>query len=160
MTSAKTILFMDIDGVLNSLEWFSQMNANLKPGESFNNSILCPENVAIFNTIVKTLNADVVISSTWRKLMPWEDLLAHLKSQGVVANFIDKTPTVICGTRGEEIEAWLKNNPEVNVYICLDDDMNLQQHGFKHLLTQWEAGLQPEDVNRAIEIVTRQLSEI
>lgn len=58
------VIFLDIDGVLNTKWWYTQMNRNTpkdKYGYAFD-----PKAVANLRRIVEETGADIVISSSWK----------------------------------------------------------------------------------------------
>ncbi len=130
------VIFLDIDGVLNC--------ANTKQRHRGFIGI-DPYMALIFCRIPEATGAKVVISSSWRH---FKGGLEEIEKQ--VCKFIDITPTLRGEIRGEEIEAWLKQHPEVEKYAILDDDSNFlpDQPLFK---TEWKLGLTEEMVNRVIK---------
>lgn len=126
------ILFLDIDGVCNSMEY---MNAT---GDRDLYSI-DPAAAARVGRIIEQTKCKVVLSSSWR--------LSAESSAEVIANvcmFIDITPDFHGTTdRGCEVIAWLKSHPEVTRHAILDDnaDFHRDQPLFK---TTWAAGLTDE----------------
>ena len=53
------VIFLDVDGVLNSNDWLE--NNRVRKENSVN-----PEKVKLLAEIVQNTNAEVVLSSTWR----------------------------------------------------------------------------------------------
>ncbi len=151
------VLFLDIDGVLNSAQWFSEMaRRNKEVGEDFDNGMLDPAAVAVLNRVLDRSGAKVVVSSTWRKLYDFNDLLALLSAQGLkVGNFIGKTGNSMDGHRGREIAAWLEAH-DVDNYVAIDDSTDLENLGAHHFKTEWPIGLLPEHEN---ELVARLLGD-
>ncbi|MDE2233374.1 MAG: hypothetical protein KGJ90_04670 [Patescibacteria group bacterium] len=105
------VIFLDIDGVLNSSLTLKTLRNN-KTG-------MDKGLVAIFNDIVERTGAKVVLSSTWRIFPYWR---SAMKIGGVRAQFLDKTAYIPGQTRGYEVKRWLKKHPEVEKYAILDDD--------------------------------------
>lgn len=131
------VLFLDIDGVLNK-------EGTKERFEEF---------VGIDETLLKlymdwTLSEprlstlSVVLSSTWRREDPFKH---HLISKGIA--WIDQTPFVPSGTRGEEIAMWLGMNKGVEKFAILDD---IQTQPLSKYLVQTSAkwGLRPRDLIR------------
>jgi len=66
-------------------------------------------------------NADIVVSSCWRRD---KKIKSILKKAGVTAQVIGITPTLhLTGNRGEEINAWIKDNNYIGDYLIIDDDI-------------------------------------
>lgn len=115
------IIFLDIDGVLNSQDWSvrrfdlyssDEMVAQY-PKREFD-----PEAIDWLNYIVENTGAKVVVSSTWRLGRRVEDLRELLESVGFEGEVIDKTPNMHARIDGEfagyrpprgcEIDWWLE----------------------------------------------------
>ena len=127
------IIFLDIDGVLN--------NHNTL-GESLNWE---PDLVEILNRVIKETKAKIVLSSTWR----WIERYRNIIKNDMKIDFIDVTPK-LWEERGHEIQAWLDENPVEN-FIILDDDSDMV-HLMPHLLqTDGEFGLTDEIADEAIK---------
>ncbi len=149
------VIFLDIDGVLNSKKWFEIMLARLAvTGEQhkFDNGLVDPAAIATFNALLKLTHAKVVVSSTWRKYYPLDELKAHLGSQGLdTTNFIGKTGNSADGHRGREIAAWLEAN-DVDSFVAIDDSSDLENLGDRHFKTSWEEGLLPKHVDSIVAL--------
>jgi len=82
------------------------------------------ECVANLNILTDKLNADIVISSTWRiqGLDYMQELLAEA---GVKAAVIDTTvkPNIYDGKRGLEIIDWIKRHNYKGDYLVIDDEI-------------------------------------
>ena len=115
------ILFLDIDGVLNSSRTVVA-RGGFPHGFSpvcklrFDNTAL-----ALVRNLCAVADVSVVLSSSWR--------LLH--SHGEVANELDlpimaATPNM-GGPRGAEIAAWLAQHPEVSTYAIVDDDSDMPE---------------------------------
>lgn len=148
------VLFLDIDGVLNSAEWFSALaKANEETGAAFDNGVLDPKAVKVLNTVLARTGAKVVVSSTWRKLYDFEDLKELLAKQGVdTSSFIGKTGNSMDGHRGREIAAWLEAN-DVDNFVAIDDSTDLENLGERHFKTEWPIGLLPEHEDKLVAML-------
>ena len=116
------IIFLDIDGVLRThksdLEW------SLKLGEPIPE--LCKRYfsktaVSNLNEITGWSRAKIVVISTWRTLVSFDDLKKIFKDNGVSSEVIGITP--IGSSRGEEIEQYISEN-DIRDYVVLDDNVN------------------------------------
>ena len=139
------VLFLDIDGVLNSAFAINEQ----RRGDAIDRGM-----VERVNQIVDATGCKIVISSTWRLYQKPEKLTALLYGYGLRPVVIDRTPELDIEdfNRGDEINTWLKNHPEVTHFVILDDNddsamRNLVQTTFKH-------GLQAEHVVKAIQLLT------
>jgi HAD domain in Swiss Army Knife RNA repair proteins len=122
MTSAVSVIFLDIDDVLNTL-------STRQRGELFD-----PVNVRALNAILDATTAGIVVSSTWRlsaSTGEWEEIL---KGAGIHATgrVLGRTPWLEGAPRGAEIAYWLEQAlVEVTCYAILDnrdDMMPCQEH--------------------------------
>jgi len=140
------ILFLDIDGVLNSADWFSRRT---KPQQFDNLHELDIELTYLFDEIIERTNCKVVLSSTWRLSETYQE---DLERQGLNTNaIIDRTPHmplmggVEAMERGKEIKAWLDNHQEVTKYAILDDDSDMLPEQLQNFFkTSWSTGLTRE----------------
>ena len=104
------VLFLDIDGVLNS------HRTAIAFGGMFGVDKLDPIAVRLVRGIVDTADACVVLSSSWRLTHDFRELGKQLDLP-----MIDRTPSLV-GPRGKEIKAWLDGHPECTRYAIVDDD--------------------------------------
>lgn len=136
------ILFLDIDGVLNSQDFIIK-SARKKGAMLHPNEMIDPESIEYLNKVIEETGAHIVISSTWRKSWKKNELEAHLEGYGLVYPIFDYTPIHESRVRGEEIEDYLFNlNEDVLNYVILDDDSDFLPHQFNNLIqTNFEKGL-------------------
>jgi hypothetical protein len=145
------IIFLDIDGVLNSKEYYKKVNMKIDNWDRFD-----PETVKLIKALVQEFNARIVITSSWRfgakdllfKELKKSQLLKHLYKSW-------ETPMIYGGTRGQEIKQWLDKHPEVNGYVILDDrdDMLAEQLAFV-IKTDLNTGLKQENYESARSILS------
>jgi hypothetical protein len=112
------VIFLDVDGVLNSIESVLVYSTSNK---------LCPVRVGMVARLAKEADAKIVVSSSWR-VPGLENTKGSLAKAGATADLLDRiigqTPKLNT-VRGEEIAAWLKEHPEVERYVILDDDSDM-----------------------------------
>lgn len=128
----KKIIFLDIDGVLNtassSIFWKRKLagphKAEMEQDEVFGYThYFCLAACSNLQFILDECpEAEIVISSTWRKYMPLERIRSILERNGVTSSdrVIGKTPVSFGGDRGHEIGLWLRENP-TETYVIIDD---------------------------------------
>lgn len=128
----RKILFLDIDGVLNSETLYDRGG----------DSLYALDHVAIarVKAAVTATGAEIVLSSTWR-LLP--QAIDTLRAAGLV--IADVTPSLRTNHRGEEIHAWLQaHSGEVAQFAILDDDADAGD-GFglapRFVQTTWRHGM-------------------
>lgn len=115
----KKILFLDIDGVLNSHR--SLVAANGYPLD------FSPKGMKQFDMVgvglIRRLCSDpdtsIVLSSTWRL-----HFTAFEVAKALDLPVVGVTPN-LPGIRGLEINAWLSRHPEVERYAIVDDDSDM-----------------------------------
>lgn len=107
-------LFLDVDGVLNSISWYRE---EWNKGHVYPQGDFDPKCVEIVNRIVKETGCKVVVSSSWRAE-------ANLQSifDKVGLKFKIHSITPFGDHRGCEIRDWLASETEPYVYAILDED--------------------------------------
>lgn len=101
--------------------------------------MLDPLAVQLFSKLVKEVDADVILSSTWRKHFNIEEFNKCIASVGGTFKIISRTSWDDCRIRGVEIHQWLEKNVEerdFNKYVILDDDSDMllnQRNNFFHV---------------------------
>ncbi len=157
------ILFLDIDGVLNSDRWFTeQQDGTFMPHEDK----MDPKAVAVLNEIIEKSGAKIVISSSWRKFFDFDELKRILcEVNGVKAEIFSTTPVRFSFvSRGYEIREWLQNYYEdlregeitepVEAIVSLDDDSSVGDAldiAPYWVQTHWDEGLLPEHAAQALQ---------
>lgn len=151
------VIFLDIDGVLNSDAYFDSIKDRVMEGIEADIDI---KTIELLNKAVKETGAKVVLDSSWRYRRKADELQEVLAKYGIS---IEKTP-FIDNRRGEEIRQWLNEAEYVgyNVedYILLDDDIfdDFDKEILEHLIKMdntnsrgFGSGLQERDVSEIIK---------
>jgi hypothetical protein len=154
------IIFLDIDGVLNSTEWSEcrPLRGFIPPGtaqQAFDEERIDPNCVEHLRRIVDRTGAKLVLTSTWRHRMSLSEFVRLFALYGWNdAPVIDVTPrfTGLIRGRGYEVEAWLGNNEYAGPYVCVDDDDDFRA-GQPLIQTNPEVGLTSLDAKRCIEVL-------
>jgi hypothetical protein len=160
----RPIVFLDIDGVLNSEQWYSQ--AASRKGEpstqtptqrSLLERSIDPACVQRLNRLLQRTGAVVVVSSSWRKKHRVSEIISIMKARGFCGEVIGVTPSDDgMQSRGEEITSWLKKNvPRGVAYVAVDDDVETGLPTEFVVVTSRKTGLTDEDVERAVRILSR-----
>ena len=166
MRRNRRIIFLDIDGVLNSHiiaeEWF-RLTGKVGYGGWFNEEDIVIEksdvkwghlNVSNLREIVEATDAKIVISSDWRRSFSVEKFKQMFELYGWKAPVIDKT--TVLKSRGLEIAAWLAANSDVENYVIIDDnDQFLPDQLDRFVHTNPECGLSWNDTQKAILILNQ-----
>jgi hypothetical protein len=124
------ILFVDIDGVLNSAGSYHYYKKTRKENKGQGEE-LCP--IALSNVdfvLSKVPDCKIVISSTWRKYFSIDEIKGFFKDHGYEWDVIDATPEILLkfsddcfARRKDEIEQWLDKNSNLGIqrYVAIDD---------------------------------------
>jgi len=120
------IIFLDIDGVLNTPSWSVK-------AQTFRT--MDPKAVNVLQQVVKAHDAQIVISSTWRRLKGWgKEIKAVMKKAGWDnPPIIGRTPPGISFCRGDEIAEWLEENPTKS-FVIIDDVDTMQESQKAHFV--------------------------
>jgi hypothetical protein len=110
------ILFLDIDGVLNSSR--SAVAFGGYPHSFSPEDMLKFDNIAIalIRRLCKETRCEIVLSSSWRY-----DITAEDAAKALSLPIIDVTPILSNTSRGFEINAWMAKHPDVQCYAIVDD---------------------------------------
>lgn len=130
------IIFLDFDGVIDT-EYYSHILYEAgKPIADEDGLLFDPECVKNLKYIIDNTGADIVVSSTWKDDMSYEEILDMWKDRGLPGFVTDVTPTTAEHHRGDEIDAWLKECPTECNYIIIDDldACNFNEHQIPRLL--------------------------
>ena len=122
----KRIIFLDIDGVLNDLEYIMKSHENIKQ-MSFNNEPfdriqfkhIDDSKVKLLKRITDETNSYIVITSSWKTLGVYPLVKENLIRKGLP--IIGETKDYNAN-RGEGIKNYIKDN-DIEEYIIIDDDI-------------------------------------
>ena len=158
----KKFVFLDIDGVLNSVNFFKEKSLSKRWREfreKYENKHVAiglasidPKAVELLNKLTETTGARIVVSSSWRGDYALQTVFSLA---GIIEPIYGETPRSEHRCRGAEIEAWLEERKEPYKYVILDDDSDMldtQHSNFIH--TDRKVGLTEENVNEAIKILS------
>lgn len=149
MRMSGRVLFLDIDGVLNSRECWGRLRGSRHKIDR--------EKVAILNEVVAKTECRVTVSSTWRMDVRCRSILRDYGFRGRFSRDWRTDwqrryhePNLV---RGDEIADWLSRNP-VESYAIIDDDSDmLPEQMPRFVQTTVEMGLQPEHAERLVALL-------
>lgn len=148
------IIFLDVDGVLNSINALKEAYYKDKrpySGYDYPFDSKCLNNLKY---LVYKTNSYLVITSTWRMHQEGREILLNeLKKYDLDTRVIGYTD-VLHQSRGEEIKAYLEKLGKDVKYIILDDDNDFE--GLEDYLVQTDFldGLTEEDRDYGIKKLT------
>lgn len=136
------IIFLDVDGVLNSVQ------------DRFSWTIESDKHLILLACIVRRTNAKIVVSSSWRNCSLLDTLKKRLNDFSM--SVFDVTGYNKNGIRGLEIKEWLDNHNCIESFVILDDEVfDIKEHFPNNFVqTSMKVGLQKEDVEKCIAILS------
>lgn len=148
------ILFLDIDGVLNSSEYFRRVKLDREP---YPDGHLELEKIERINLLCQLTGYKIVLSSTWREFGK-EVCNEILKRNGLTIDLHDITPDLTekkgkiwtAKTRGDEIQAWIDEH-KPDEYLIIDDDSDIHQKD-RFIQTDSEYGFTDDKFKEALKI--------
>ena len=152
----RRIIFLDIDGVLNSVRYDRERREN--------DGNIDETRLVLLKGLIDTTGAEIVLSSSWRK--HWGSMPEECDAIGDELNMefckfgltvTDKTPVLSAIERGIEIKAWLDDHAdEVGSFVILDDMFfgfaGLEEH-FVKTDSRIGRGLEERHVEKARRIL-------
>lgn len=162
------VIFLDVDGVLNSEQYFLNSDGTDLREYVLNNPV-DPEGVRRLQQIVEESGAKIVLSSSWRG--GWDkdpdkmDFDGRFLTKALAEcdlEIFDKTDYIDFGRRAREIKSWIYHAPEqVESFVILDDcDYAWDKHGLgaRWLRTDYiDCGLKDEHIPVALQILDRKV---
>ena len=167
----KKVVFLDIDGVLNTKWWHTQMVQN--PSKDEYGYTFDPKAVANLKRIMDETGTDIVISSSWKCVgliqleNMWNDRNLPGKIIGITPDFVsdellqnaDIDGNELFHSRGGEIKEWLRMHGKyVSNYAIIDDmDYILPEQQSHFVQTDPEVGITEEDAKKVIMILNKEI---
>lgn len=125
------VIFLDIDGVLNTSDTFKQVYNEYKL-TGIRKVALDEDKIKILSYIVKETNSKIVLSSTWRfGFKKDKDILISIEERATeLKKLFDKydieiydiTPRDSQSIRQNEIKEWLTYNTDIDSFVIIDDE--------------------------------------
>lgn len=157
------VLFLDVDGVLNSGPWLMK---ETKESQEFHlrrdipqaATDIDPEAIARLQRIVDATGAKIVLSSSWRYLYRPAKFIELLRAHNFVGDLIGATPLSedVPGRkcRGDEVALWLKEHSflDIKKFVILDDDESFGDLEHRLVRTSFEHGLTDSNTEAAIAL--------
>ena len=162
------VAFLDFDGVICTARAFYA--SRMDEGNTGFMRTLDATSIALIDRLCLHYNLAVVISSTWRR--EGEGTLTILRTHGFRSPFWTKKSTVdpLYDTpwctpllsnktpRGQEISNWLALYPEVEHYMCFDDNPTAAiMHPYKGVVCNVDDGMTFDNFWEADQLLSKQL---
>lgn len=113
------VLFLDIDGVLNSARSCYALGGFPHGFDAENKAKFDHVAIALVRKLCEETGASICLSSSWRIIHS-----VHECANGLDLPIFGRTPS-LSSSRGNEIAAWLADHPEVTTYAIIDDDSDM-----------------------------------
>lgn len=151
------ILFLDIDGVLNSREYDRHRNWNEQTD-------IDETRLPLVKEIIDKTGAKIVLISTWRSHWNRDESLCDEDGMYISRLFsklglaiYDKTPDLgLLSKRKDEVKAWLEHTSKVERFVILDDyrfGWDDLSDFYIHTNPHYGLGLEEEHVALAIKLL-------
>lgn len=170
------VIFLDIDGVMNSGEFYRRKRLEswewAHMAGKYISYAIDPDKVVLLNKIIAETGAVVVLSSSWRLGPPLPALKDDFIRVGInisdrcpcwgkygVTDLLvveDETghPATVLIPRGEIVDKYLSEHPDVEQYVIIDDIDQFTEEQHKYLvLTDNNVGMTESDARKAIKIL-------
>jgi hypothetical protein len=151
------ILFLDIDGVLTTPAEFQQGYVS----EKYNNHLMYPFNkkcVDNLKRIISETGANIVLSTSWKRQHPLDEMNEIFKDNNVNLPILDSTPNDVGDFRGHEINLWIEQNKDNIDSFCVVDDLDLSACFVNFVKTEPRVGLTDGDADEIIAILNNKIS--
>lgn len=167
------IIFLDIDGVLNSdvymaTDAYIQATKDAGCADPFGYDVVLkahhlhidPQAVALLNQLIEKSGAEVVLSSTWRLRYSLDEMNEMLTMRGATFKVLNQTPPprrMSRTWRGEEIKEYLldlkRAKKDVESFVILDDRDEFPTYKKNFVFTPERTGFIQEHLDRALKIL-------
>lgn len=149
------LIFLDVDGVLNSEKHYIKLSKQGKSSMS-DDMELQKHSLKYLSNLVKKTGAEVVISSTWRMGCPhdksWLNLVNQLREYGIIP--LGVTP-VLWQKRGIEIQKFLDDLKDdgytIDSMVIIDDDSDMEHLSNFLVQTSFKKGFAYWDYRKALK---------
>ena len=127
----KNVLFLDFDGVVNTPIW-NELGTECRYGNPFGGKVNNFQAVQWVSEFCEKFDYGIVVTSTWRRDPKYP---VYLRQGGLRENIqiLGRTPSLDDVCRGDEIQAYLDEHPEIENFIIFDDE-NDMGHLKNHLI--------------------------
>ena len=161
MSFGPKLLFLDVDGVLNS-ETFIRAYCLVHGERSWRSESLDSAAVRRLNEVIQATGAQIVVSSTWRIGRSVEELQELLHGKGIVGEIVGKTPRLYRlpsgeeRVRGHEIHEYIRTLSVPPSGIAIVDDDSDMAHMLPYLVqTSWVTGILDSHISKLVTMLKK-----
>ena len=159
MSKYRNVIFLDIDGVLNSMDYFtSEEYVNRYRADGFRD--IDENKVILLKQLCDKSKATLILSSTWRGLIGTDHYDYLETTLAKYSLTIDSHLPKLDYNRPLEIKTWLDDHVDERIkYVSLDDDFSYEQYdvyGLGKCLVKtsfYDGGLKQSHVDLALKIL-------
>ena len=159
------VIFLDVDGVLNSKFWDDEHQREISEGKYVD-----VDSVKLFSKLVKKTDAKVILHSGWRFWFD-DEMKPNREEAKFFADVMKKEGVFISGVtpdltteeirkakkfslvKADEILQWIKENPTDNWLVIDDLDLHNNEIEAHQVKTDAEVGLTERDVEKALKLL-------
>lgn len=143
-------LFLDIDGVLNSQRSCHALGGYPHGFDELNMAMFDLVAIGLIRRVCQKTGCVIILSSSWRIIHSVQDC-----ANGLSLPVIDRTLSLPGpARRGDEIAAYLQQNPSITQYAIVDDDSDIMPEQLKFFVqTDGREGLLWDDYERLLTIL-------
>lgn len=106
------VIFLDIDGVLNSNDWY----VKTRGVGGYNGGDIDPECIELINDLIDATGAKIIMSSSWRS--DYENSCEYLYDNGLYCDaIIGKTPHFCYTCQNDDIRSTLCRGNEIQYVL-------------------------------------------
>lgn len=155
MTDKQKYIFLDCDGVICHQQWAERPQADKDEdyrcwGLKFQQTD--PDKVELINQLAEALDAEIVLSSTWRMNLAQAALVLYRR--GLKRDLVGATPVIqrAC-QRGDEIQQWMnEHGVKADQIVIIDDGTDMAHLRSRLIQTSMKCGIVRSDVVKALAL--------
>lgn len=155
MKLPEKLLFLDIDGVLNSEDWL------YRSGMTFSSNRLDhldPQACRLLNDVLEQTSCGLILSSSWRYICTPSQVQTLLHKRGCAkAQFYGHTPRLgdQDDRRGKEIAKWLEVTQWQGTFAIVDDGDDMGELRPRLVRTKWSTGLTRTEAQALVSLLNQ-----
>lgn len=119
------VVFLDYDGVVNIPMWDEQ-GESCNYSHPFGGRVNCFQAVQWVSEFCQKFDYNIVVTSTWRSSRNYKECLINGGLRKGI-KILGKTDRLNDKSRGEEIQKYLHDHPEIDKFIIFDDESDMGQ---------------------------------